>query len=139
METGSLVTRLDGEISDSLASFAREAESALTGLFQSVKDSYGEKAALYVADEWLKALEVSLNSDGSKLPEVRDITAKSIKGFLASCTRRGRDAVLAASLDSRGLEATPTIAVSDAAKENDCVYKSSRSNDALSRRELFRG
>ena len=95
METGSLVTNLDVEISDSLALFAPEAERALSALFHSVRDSYGERAAFCVADGRLEILEACLASCRCELPKVRNITVQSITRFLVPCTERGRDAVAA--------------------------------------------
>jgi hypothetical protein len=95
METGSLITSLDVEISDSLALFAREAERMLSATFHSVRDSYGEGAAFCVADKWLEIFEACLASCEGKLPNLRDITVHSIAYFLASCTERGHSLVAA--------------------------------------------
>jgi hypothetical protein len=87
-ENGSSVTNPDVEISDALAVFVREAERALSALFHSVKDPFGEKAAFRVADGWLEILGASLASRKEELPKLRDITVQSMRSFMAPCTER---------------------------------------------------
>ena len=69
MEPGLSVSNVDVETSDALAFFAREAERARSALFDSGRDSRGEKAAFRVADRWLEILGASLASRQRELPK----------------------------------------------------------------------
>jgi len=129
MKTGSSLTNLNVEISDSLAPLAHEAERALSALFHAVKEAYGERAAFSVADRWLHIRGERLAKCGSELPNLRNNTVQSITCSLAPCTERGKNAVATFPSEIPGqVRAFPTITAAAAPTQTLIERRNSATN-----------
>ena len=83
MSTIGAVAETYQQIPDSVAAFADEAERALAALYQSVCETYGQKTAFSVAEEWLEIFELRIENCKNAIPAIREITVSSIAASLA--------------------------------------------------------
>jgi hypothetical protein len=83
MSTIGAVAQTYLQIPDSVAAFAHEAECALSALYHSVRERYGEKAAFSVAEEWLENFDQRIEDCKNAIPAIREITLSTIAASLA--------------------------------------------------------
>jgi hypothetical protein len=74
--------------------FTAEAEAAISALYQTVRESYGDSAAKSAAQRWLDAFESRLDAVEMGPCFLRNVTRAAIRLFLAShdpdyCDRNG--------------------------------------------------